>query len=453
MNRKKRLGYDMSWRAQINDSAKKLLFLFFVLPMTIMLGPFLPAGAHEKYFVDSTHPNSDDRNDGSEVLPWSTIQHGSNMAMAGDTVYVKNGMYKEWVSFQNSGRSDAPIWFVAYPGHKPIIDGVGINVPRWKALLYSEKNDHLIIDGFEVRNSDEFLIRLRQGTGLTIKNCLVHGNSHNRRNAIMVDHVQNSYIEHNEVYDSGWNAISGESVNDTVFRYNYVHDNPSHNGINIFPNTEEIQQIYYGNDIMYNVIEGCGSGIYVRFQADNAVVGNLICKNAGQGIFLDHHRNMVVSFVYTAETKIYNNTVVANGMHGLLSRNATHLDVKNNIFAYNEIGQVSIERDVTEGHSFNYNCYYPPVNRWGDVRSYSIATWQDVSGQGQNSLSSDPKFSNHLDNDYKLAPQSVAIDRGINLGAHGFTVDLLGTARPQIEGYDLGAYEYTGRRRRAIRHR
>jgi len=53
--------------------------------------------------------------------PYHKIQSALDQAQAGDTVHVKPGIYRERVTFRNSGRQDAPVTLEGEPG--AIIDG------------------------------------------------------------------------------------------------------------------------------------------------------------------------------------------------------------------------------------------------------------------------------------------------------------------------------------------
>jgi hypothetical protein len=68
-------------------------------------------------------PNGSDDNDGSLQNPWKTIQKAADAVQAGDTVYVRGGVYRDRVTLNSSGTPDARIIFRAYPGEQPIIDG------------------------------------------------------------------------------------------------------------------------------------------------------------------------------------------------------------------------------------------------------------------------------------------------------------------------------------------
>jgi len=101
------------------------------------LPPLLQPEAGAVYYVDCNHTLASDSNPGSEELPWLTIQHAADVAQAGDTVYVKAGVYDERVLPQNSGSSGNLITFKA----------VGNVVMRGFALY---GRSHIRIIGFEI---------------------------------------------------------------------------------------------------------------------------------------------------------------------------------------------------------------------------------------------------------------------------------------------------------------
>ncbi len=82
------------------------------------------------YFVDANHPNARDTNPGTEALPFKTISKATSLVNAGDTVFIKAGLYRETVTLSRSGTSTtatgrtgtvtitSPITIAAYPGHE-----------------------------------------------------------------------------------------------------------------------------------------------------------------------------------------------------------------------------------------------------------------------------------------------------------------------------------------------
>src|ERR1700733_12521323 len=87
--------------------------------------PFVITGA--AHFVAV---NGSDAGPGTADQPWATISHAAEQVEAGDTVVIRGGHYllPAQVRPRKSGRSDAWITFIGFPGEKPILDAV--IVPR-----------------------------------------------------------------------------------------------------------------------------------------------------------------------------------------------------------------------------------------------------------------------------------------------------------------------------------
>ena len=65
-----------------------------------------------------------DRNPGTEERPFFTIQRAADLAVAGDTVIVHEGEYREWVKPRNGGKSDGlRITYMAAEGERAVIKG------------------------------------------------------------------------------------------------------------------------------------------------------------------------------------------------------------------------------------------------------------------------------------------------------------------------------------------
>ena len=73
------------------------------------------------YFVDVV--KGDDKNDGKSTTPWKTIAHAVKQLTAGDTLYLKGGVYYENVYAALHAKSDAPITIRSAPREQAIIDG------------------------------------------------------------------------------------------------------------------------------------------------------------------------------------------------------------------------------------------------------------------------------------------------------------------------------------------
>lgn len=80
-----------------------------------------PMAPGPSYFVDPRHGS--DANTGSQRAPWRSIDHALKHLKAGDTLYLRGGIYYENVRCSVAGRPDAPITIRSYPGEQAILDG------------------------------------------------------------------------------------------------------------------------------------------------------------------------------------------------------------------------------------------------------------------------------------------------------------------------------------------
>jgi len=393
------------------------------------------------YYVDTNHPAANDTsNPGTEELPFKTIQKGIDVAMPGDSVFVKTGTYFQAgeLVMKRSGVQDSLIVFKA-------IGNVLVQFPdsvqkgwRWSTLF----NNYLVIDGFDLSGSDlPFFI---QGSFNQILNCKVHDCN---EDGINIAGGSNNIISGNTVYNTGWNAIYIESrpnggdkgrADSNLVEYNSCYDNPNHFGINIFPNTNQVQDSLVGNIIRYNRIYNCLGGIYLRYFLNGEIYGNLIYNNTNNGIYL-HHRNIDDQpYPFPSNLKIYNNTFANNTPYYNINNSSfTDVDIKNNIFyQFTNFPPVRIQH--TSGTILNNNLYFNPTTPFIIVWSDSSNTLEQMRSIGfeLNGLRSNPLLSL----DYRLTSQSPAIDAGVDLGSP-YNLDMDGNLRGQGAGWDIGAFE------------
>lgn len=80
-----------------------------------------PLAAGPAKFVDGTKGN--DENNGTKERPWKTVQHAVGKLQAGDTLYLRAGLYHEHVTATLVGTAEKPITIRAYPGELVTLDG------------------------------------------------------------------------------------------------------------------------------------------------------------------------------------------------------------------------------------------------------------------------------------------------------------------------------------------
>ncbi len=125
-----------------------------------------PAGA--TYYVG---PSGSDASAGTEAAPWRTLKKALSSLSAGDTLLVRGGLYLETCNPSiRQGSATAPITVRAYPGERPVLQG----------LLNLSRPSYWTLDGLNVTWKDgnpstTHMIKLTNGVGWTFKNAEVWG--------------------------------------------------------------------------------------------------------------------------------------------------------------------------------------------------------------------------------------------------------------------------------------
>jgi hypothetical protein len=242
--------------------------------------------------------SGNDANAGTINSPWRTIQKAANSVKAGDTVYIRGGTYKEFVSFKTSGTSTSYITFRSYPGEEVTIDGTGFALyANRDALIDMNAKSYIVIDGLRVINADYFGIgcmagETNNGHDIIVKNCYTYNtgscgigffwganitisnnvveysNIRSTQEAISLHGIQGFTINGNEVFNGLMEGIDckGGSSNGKIFD-NYVHDllagEWDMNGIYLDAYDRHETNI----EVYNNTIERCGNGIIVGAEA------------------------------------------------------------------------------------------------------------------------------------------------------------------------------------------
>ena len=84
------------------------------------------------YYIDAKTGN--DSNNGTFENPFKTIKKFSNIAIAGDNCYIREGTYRESFKPQNSGQENSPITYESYQNEKVILSGTKIIEGNWTEL-------------------------------------------------------------------------------------------------------------------------------------------------------------------------------------------------------------------------------------------------------------------------------------------------------------------------------
>jgi hypothetical protein len=97
-----------------------------VIPAVIVLLLQAPASTAKEHFVAIHHPNaSSDSNAGTKERPWISIQQAASIAVGGDVVTVSRGVYREQITFKNSGNGPSSIIVLqAARGEKVVVSAL-----------------------------------------------------------------------------------------------------------------------------------------------------------------------------------------------------------------------------------------------------------------------------------------------------------------------------------------
>ena len=398
--------------------------------------------------------NGDDSSTGSEVAPFRTISHGVSVLSAGDTLYVKEGTYKEYITndpafskqtFIPNGTSwEKPVTVAANPGDTVTIipgsgkaffvitDGQdkyliidGFIIDGQKTALYGFKfgngTQHVRVQNSEIKNSKYSGILVSQGlvteyalpadTYHEFINLHVHHNGSSWRDhgyyiSTSRNLVEHCHIHHNSDYGGKFYASmqngGGGTANYNIFRYNTIHDNGQNTTIQSvgFLLSSGIGNQAYGN-IAYNEEVGLGIG---GDATDTLLYNNITYNNSLYGI------KIFGSQGGSRKAMVYNNTVYGNPLYGIAVRDGAENTILKNNIAYN---------------NGNGNIWLAPDQSPGTIR--------------ENNLLIDPKFEDPLQYNFKLKSGSPAIDSGVNI--QEVKIDYFGVERYQGEAYDIGAIE------------
>ena len=86
-------------------------------------------GNARTYYVSKEGKNT---NHGNKEAPFKTIQFALNKLKAGDVCYVRQGIYREQLTFKKSGTKNQTIRFVGFPNEKVVI------TPTFKSIRWSK---------------------------------------------------------------------------------------------------------------------------------------------------------------------------------------------------------------------------------------------------------------------------------------------------------------------------
>jgi parallel beta-helix repeat protein len=396
--------------------------------MLLLLGLLTSHLGATTYYVAKT---GNDASPGTEAEPWLTIGHAATLVAAGDTCWVKAGVYAENVNFNgNAGTMTDPIVFRSFDGWQTIITGyVSMNEKH-----YGLEGFRLIYSACPPYEELKFYV-----DSCALRYCdigPVADTSFDSSNGVL-NTGDGTIIAHNRVHGFGGNG-AGHGIY-SVGSYVTITNNEVYNncriGIQAYPSIESCE-------IAYNVCNDNGSDGLLLWGNHNRVHHNICYDNGYNGIRSyapDGHNN-----------EISNNVCYGNGISGIWIWDTLANTARNNICVNNNADVAELILDtlaLPHGLEINYNCYYsldgtPTINIGAGHGSggVSFAVYQSATGQDAQGMAADPLFVDTAARNFRLAAGSPCIDAGDPATPPGFDFD--GTPTPQGTAVDMGAYEY-----------
>lgn len=416
----------------------------------------------DTYYVDKNHPSASDSNPGTINLPWLTIQHSFETITAGDTVFIRQGIYNEQVSTINDGNlSDGYIVISAYPNENPVIDGTGLTEST--GLLIS--NSYIEFIGLEIRNWDT-CIWMEYASFIELAECEVHqctfgiGVSYGTH-----DFVLNKVLMHHfDLY--GFDATPDGGL---VCYNGILNDCISHTGRDPQQNVDGFalghgaqQNFIFNRCTTYNVFDGfdissrnttlnsClsynNNGGYKLWQDDVKLINCIAYGNSSANVELDWDNE-------SGKTTLFNCTFFDAGTFNIWVENTNDtLYMYNCIIAGGDNIGLAFELMGVSNYFGDYNIFHNDNADRAIIVGYTDefsleqiqnGEWTQYSGQDVHSLVTfnlNNFFVDINSNNLHLTSSSLAVDKGASHNAPDTDFD--GNTRPSGQGYDIGAYEY-----------
>ena len=430
---------------------------------------FAPFTNVSPFYVDATNAMASDYNAGTEAQPWKTIQWAAGYLQAGDTVYIKAGVYTGDVYPAGSGATNAWITYSAYPGQEQqaVIDHAG---------FYIQQKSYIIVSGLKVQHSSGWGIGV-QGPGAN--NILVSGN-------YIYDVVNSGIAAWGVPYGQdpgpyGFKALTNlRVINNTVEQCcnggydeqisiaNGVYDfevcsNVVKNGINNYNGGEGIDAKeadgngkIWGNrlfNLQRNAIyldAGRGYNFAAPGTESNIqVYANLVYGNAAHAICVTSEGNGNLDNI-----RVYNNICYSNGCDGILLYDygasssvnyASNITIINNTTYNNNTstntpwyGGIATDHHYARNVVVRNNLAYETLQYAFAIKTpFNPATVMD---HNLGMTTANPGFLSTARADFHLQSNSPAINHGSPIGAP--EVDFDGSVRPNGGAFDAGAFEY-----------
>ncbi|MFC4619559.1 DUF1565 domain-containing protein [Camelliibacillus cellulosilyticus] len=261
-------------------------------------------------------PNGNDHNDGTKTKPFRTLSHAAKMAVAGTTVLIRAGTYKETLDVRHSGTSKKPITFRNYRNEKVVINGEAVADKKYETSL------------IRIHNKKYITIR-----GLTIENLSVSTEEATAMGIYVSGASSHITLKNNHVRNIKTTADEGNA-----------------HGIAVY-GTGSMKAIKIEGNTVERLTLGASEAVVLNGNIDGfTIAGNVVRDNNNIGIDLIGYEGTADRYDYVRNGIVENNTVYRNSSYGNpaygddYSAGGIYIDggksikIKNNIVHNNDIG-------------------------------------------------------------------------------------------------------------------
>ena len=409
--------------------------------------------------------------------PFCTIARTIAQETAGDTIYIRAGIYSEGeLTLLTSGSStSSKITWKNYPGEAPVIKAmIRVNAKNYRRFEGQSTSNRLTFDGNSTNNygiysnagDNQYVevvnceiknyllngIYFSNCTNYTVEGTYIHhigDNSGvvNHGDGFLVSGISSGIFKSSEVYhcDDDCITMNTGTVIDNVI---------VHHCIRPVTGSAHADCIEGGSGTIKNsTIYDCeNAGIITGKDTDLVSYNNVFYRTGVDG-------NNWIQLRGCNSATICNNTLYNSAFGGIRAIDSDdHLSKARNITIYNNIfhtmNRLSAPIQLGNGtideatYVSDYNVFYG----MDSAKPTIIYSYEGVDmnlndmyvlGQEQHSISGlDPSFQNTIIYDFHLKENSCARNTGTTLTS--FSVDKDGITRPQGSAWDIGAYEYNG---------
>ncbi len=418
------------------------------------------AACATEYFVAT---NGNDSSPGTIIQPFLTINKGTTVAVAGDTVSVRTGTYAERIHFYSDGAAGAEITVRAYDGDLTVqvTDGAYVHAQKYIKIVGLELSGS--VNTLHVDPGADY--QTQRSQYVTIQRCLIHpptGGDVAKAN-------QSDYVifEDCEIYGPpGDELVDWVWVTYSTVRRSYLHDYTGYcftaKGGSMYSTLDScvLSHAYDGTSRMTR-FGGSTNSSYQNpastYGTEYSVYKNNIMRDTA-GFACGTYECWYAYF--------YNNTIYNCGAFDQTIFNhhadnpksgdggSRHLFYYNNI-VFDSAGDMPIVYKDQSGKPYedwqhDYNNYWNngnPIPSGGlfnpNLEANSTFGNPNLANPGGTATT----YAGWL-NCYRItAASTLLIDRGNNAAGNdpqpAVHYDIEGTARPQGAGWDIGAFEYS----------